>query len=138
MKINFTIVFLVFCIVSFSQEKKGTIKVAKNTVSGLYLYEADSGTRTYIRIFNDSSVMLANNNEDPDYMVYWFDQMSRNSNLPHGKLIFTGEEVNIELRVAQSREDNIHLRGTFIEPEKLKLRRIGEGVDNKDYIFNKL
>ncbi len=81
--------------------------------------------------------MLANNREESEYMMYWFDRMARDSNLPKGKLEFFGEEVRIEIKIAQSKEDNILLRGTFIEPTKMKLHRVGKDVDNKDYIFIK-
>jgi hypothetical protein len=138
MKISLVLTLFFIAVHSFSQNNKaGTITVAKSTVSGIYLYESSSEQKTYIRIFSDSSVMMANNNGDLDYMDYWFTQMARNSNLPKGKLEFNGDKIVIELKIAQSKEDNIILNGMFIDNQNMKLHRVGEGYDNKDYIFIK-
>lgn len=83
-------------------------------------------------------VMLANNQEDPEYMLYWFDRMARDSNLPMGKISIEGELVHIHIKVAQSKEDDIILDGSLIYPDKLKLKRTGKGFDPNEYLFTKI
>jgi len=138
MKSSLIILYLAIFFLGFSQDnKKGTIKVGKSTLEGLYLYESEKGTKTYIKVSGNNGVMIANNNADVDYMEYWFKQMATSSNLPKGILIQQGEQLDIEIKVAQSKEDNIILTGTILADGKLRLRRVGEGYDNDFYIFNK-
>ncbi|MEZ4938179.1 MAG: hypothetical protein R2799_11360 [Crocinitomicaceae bacterium] len=137
MRISLFILFC-WCTLVLAQEKAGTIRVAKETVSGLYIYKANSGSNTYLRIFKDSSVMIANNSEDAEYMFYWFDRMSRDSNLPKGKAYIRDSIFQVRIKVAQSIEDDILLDGIFIETDKLKVHRVGRNVDSKYYVFTKV
>lgn len=137
MKIKLIFLFLFFSSIALNQGSKGTIKVKKNTLAGIYVYNSEGEMKTYIRIFKDSTAMLANNKEGLDYMDFWFDRMLRDSNLPKGKVEIYGSDIKIEIKVAQSKEDNIILNGTFFEEVHLKLHRVGKDYDNKEYIFYK-
>ncbi|MCB0477496.1 MAG: hypothetical protein KDC84_05000 [Crocinitomicaceae bacterium] len=137
MKIRLLVAMLWFSM-AFGQDKKGTITVEKETISGLYVYKTNSGSKTYIRIFKDSMVMIANNSEGPEYMMYWFDRMARDSNLPQGKAEIKDSLFHVRIKVAQSIEDDIILDGMFLESNRLKVHRKGQNVDNKEYIFTKI
>lgn len=129
---------ILFPLFLFSQEaKKGTIHVSKNKLEGIYLYESEKGTKTYIKIFSDSTTMIANNSKGTEYMDFWFDRMVRDSNLPKGKIAINGNEIFVEIKIAQSKDDNMILEGTLFEEKHLKLRRVGKDFDNNYYIFYK-
>lgn len=138
-KLILNFIFILNFSISFSQATKtGTIHVVRNKLAGIYLYESEKGTRTYIKITQDSTVMIANNNADIDYMDYWFDRMGRDSNLPKGKIQLTRDSIYIEIKIAQSKEDNIILVGNRIDQDNLNLKRVGEGYDPNSYIFKKV